>query len=450
MAQRARVVKICLAAACAAMLTVAIGAPVIRDAAAATGSSYAVVRLDGSVNPISAGHIVRAIERANAERAQFIVLQMDTPGGMVSSTDDIIKAIYASGIPVVVYAYPKGGEAFSAGAYIMLAAHVAVMAPLTKIGAMHPVALNLFGGGGDGEKNDNVRVMGEKMLNAMLVGARSSAHKRGRNLAWVERAVTKSITATSEEAVGLRIIDFLADDYPDLLKRLDGRTVRLDTGATVVLRTAGSQPIAHEMNWKERFFNFFADPQVVYFLIIIALVGIGIEIKNPGLIVPGVVGILALLFFLLAMRILPVNFFGVILIMLAIVLFVLELKFTSYGLLSVGGIISFVVGSMMLFDSPLPGFSVPLPTIIGVALFVLFLVFVVVRSIVKAHEARVLTGFAGMVGERGTVLVDFERTGKVLVHGEIWNAESTDPLRKNDAVIVERADSMTLVVKKVQ
>ncbi|HPI22945.1 MAG TPA: ATP-dependent Clp protease proteolytic subunit, partial [Spirochaetota bacterium] len=376
--------KICLAAACAAMLAVALGASVIRDAAAAPGSSYAVVRLDGSVNPISAGHIVRAIERANAERAQFIVLQMDTPGGMVSSTDDIIKAIYASGIPVVVYAYPKGGEAFSAGAYIMLAAHVAVMAPLTKIGAMHPVALNLFGGGGDGEKNDNVRVMGEKMLNAMLVGARSSAHKRGRNLAWVERAVTKSITATSEEAVGLRIIDFLADDYPDLLKRLDGRTVRLDTGATVVLRTAGSQPIAHEMNWKERFFNFFADPQVVYFLIIIALVGIGIEIKNPGLIVPGVVGILALLFFLLAMRILPVNFFGVILIMLAIVLFVLELKFTSYGLLSVGGIISFVVGSMMLFDSPLPGFSVPLPTIIGVALFVLFLVFVVVRSIVKA------------------------------------------------------------------
>jgi len=414
---------------------------------AGAGRSHAVIALQGTVNPVVADHIVSSIKKAADEGADFIVIPMNTPGGLMTSMQEIIQGIMESKIPVVVFTSPRGAQAASAGGYIMLSAHVAAMAPGTRVGAMSPMnIMELFSskkeaGGGD-------EVMKRKLMNDSIAYARSLAQLRGRSVDWAERAVRDAISSTNTEALRLGVIDLVATDMPDLLRSLDGRRVTID-GRTITLSTGGSVPREYLMNWKQRFLNFFSDPQVIFFLLIIAVVGIGMEFKNPGMIVPGVVGVVAFFIFLMAIRVLPVNIAGIILIILAVVLFILELKFTSYGLLTAGGIISFVVGSMILFDNPLPGFSVPWPTIIGVGLFVLGFVFILIRLALLAHKGKVVTGSEGMIGEKGTVIRDFEGRGQIQIHGEIWSVRSDVPLHKDDRVVVEKIDGMVLIVKKI-
>ncbi|MDY6968621.1 MAG: nodulation protein NfeD, partial [Spirochaetota bacterium] len=323
---------------------------------------YAVIKLEGSVNPILAEHIIESIEKANKENAQFIVLQMDTPGGLLTSMREIIKAILSSDVPVVVYTYPKGAQAASAGGYIMLSAHVAVMAPGTEIGAMHPVSPLLKFGQKDEKGKSKDGVMEKKVLNDTMAYGRSLAQKRGRNIKWTEKAVKEAISSTYLEAKKLGVIDLIAEDMEDLLLKLDGRKVKIN-GKSVILNTAHTTMIAYEMDSKDQILNFFADPQVVFFLLIIAVIGIGVEIKSPGMIFPGVIGAISFFIFLLAINVLPINFAGIVLLALGIVLFILELNIVSYGLLTLGGIVSFILGGLILFDSPLPGFQIPLTSI---------------------------------------------------------------------------------------
>ena len=412
---------------------------------AQTKSRFAAIKLEGTVNPIIADHIVSSIEKANNEKAQFIVIKMDTPGGLMSSMREIIKAILSSKIPVVVYTYPKGAQAASAGGFIMLSAHVAAMAPGTEIGAMHPVSpmLNF----GQKDEKGNTGIMETKVLNDTVAYARSLAQKRNRNIQWTERAVKNAISSTYIEAKNLGVIDLIAEDMPDLLSKLNGRIINMD-GHPVTLHTKDIQELEYEMQLKQKFLNFFADPQVIFLLFIIAVVGIGMEIKNPGMIFPGVLGGISLFLFLMAIRVLPINVLGLALIILAITLFILELKFVSYGLLTIGGIISFVLGSMILFDNPLPGMSIPISSIIGVVIFLLLFFFVLIRSILVAHRGKVTTGMEGLIGETGTAVFDFDKIGKIMIHGEYWNAETSEEINKDDEVTVTAFNGMKLIVKK--
>jgi membrane-bound serine protease (ClpP class) len=405
---------------------------------------YALIELNGSVNPVIADYIVNSIKKANQENMQFVVMVMDTPGGLLNAMRDIIKAILDSQIPVIVYTYPKGAQAASAGGFIMISAHIAAMSPGTEIGAMHPVSpfLNFS----QDQKSDGI--MEKKVLNDTVAYARSLAQLRKRNVAWVEKAIREAISSTNNEALRLGVIDIVANDIDDLLKKIDGKLVNTKD-KIVTLHTKNIQQVHYAMNWKERVLNYFADPQMVFFLFIIAVVGIGFELKNPGMIVPGVIGAVAHFMFLLAIQVLPINFAGLTLIILAIVLFILELKFTSYGLLTLGGIISFVLGSMILFDSPLPGGQIPLTSVFTVLIVLLLFIFVVVRAVIKVHTKKAVTGIEGMLGEKGYATIDFTGKGTVQVHGELWNAYSDVPLTKGDEIIVKRVDGLTLYVEKV-
>jgi len=409
---------------------------------------YAVVKLSGSVNPIVAEHIVESIEQAALDGNQFIVLQMDTPGGMMDSMREIIKSILTSKIPVVVYTYPKGAQAASAGGFIMLSAHVAVMSPGTEIGAMHPVSPML-----DFMKKDDQGgpegVMEKKVLNDTIAYARSLAQKRGRNVDWAVDAVKDAISSSYLEAKKLNVIDFIAEDMGDLLKQLHKKKIDLN-GTPFVFNTDMAMAVKYEMTWKQSLVNRFADPQVILLLFLIAVAGIGMEFKNPGMIVPGAVGSIALVLFLLGIRIIPINGLGLLLIILAFILFILELQFVSYGLLTLGGIVSFVLGATILFDSPLPGGGLPWSTIVVMVIVVMGFVFIVLRAVLDVHKSKVTTGRDGLIDAEGIALDDFNdlHEGKIRVHGEIWNAVSDENIVKGQKVIV--VDSITGLLLKVK
>ncbi|HOW82770.1 MAG TPA: nodulation protein NfeD [Spirochaetota bacterium] len=408
---------------------------------------YGVVKLQGMVNPIMGEFIVDSIKKAGEEKLAFMVIQLDTPGGLMEPMRDIIKAIMTSTVPVIVYTYPKGAQAASAGGFIMLSAHIAAMAPGTEIGAMHPVSPMLDFMQKD-EKGDPDGVMEKKVLNDTVAYAKSLAEKRGRNTTWTVNAVKKAISSTYSEALKLGVIDIVAEDMDDLVRQIDRRTVNIN-GANVTVSSSGKAPHEYLMDWKQKLLNHLADPQIVFILFILAVAGIGMEFKNPGMIVPGVLGAISLFLFLMAVRIIPINIMGLILIILGITLFILELTVTSYGLLTIGGIIAFVIGSMILVDSPLPGGGIPLSTIGGSILFILGFVFIVIRAVLNAHRARVTTGSDGMIGEAGRAIIDFSKDGKVMVHGEIWNAASDEEIKKGDRITVTGMSGMSLQVKKL-
>jgi membrane-bound serine protease (ClpP class) len=413
----------------------------------AAAEKYAVIKFDGSVNPIMADYVDTSIKSAQEQGMEFIVIQLNTPGGLVSSMQEIIQTIMTSRIPVVVYTYPRGAHAASAGGYIMLAANVAVMAPATNIGAMHPVSL--FDLSGSENKEGQGGIMGLKALNDLLAYARSLAQKRHRNVEWTERAVKYAISSTYLEALHMGVIDFVAEDMNDLLHKLNGRTLSMD-GKKFVFHTRNIEAAYFNMDWKQEFLNFFADPQMVLLLLVVAVVGIGWEIKSPGLIAPGVIGGIAFFLFLMVVRILPVKIAGLLLIIMGIVFFILEIKFMSYGLLTIGGIASFIFGSMILFNSPLPGGAIPFSTILATMLALMAFFFLVVRALIRAHHSKVTTGREGLIGEEGAVLIDFNERmmGKIKVHGEIWDAQGDAPLRKGDEIVVTDMRGMTLMVKK--
>jgi membrane-bound serine protease (ClpP class) len=406
---------------------------------AAGGDRTVVVgTVDGAIGPVTKDYIHRVIQSAGHIHAQCVVLLMDTPGGLDASMRDIIKDMLASPVPVVVYVYPGGSRAASAGAIITLASDVAAMAPRTNIGAAHPVSL--------GQGNTDEEMM-KKVTNDAAAFARGLAKERGRNVEWAEKVVRESISSTAEEALDDGVIDLIANDVPDLLQKLDGRSVTLDDGMKHTLATAGATRIDEPPSFREKVLARIADPNIAYLLMLAGIFGIFFELQNPGAIFPGVIGGIAILLAFFALQVLPVNYVGVALILLAVVMFLLEVKIPSGGLLTVGGVIAMLIGSIMFIDSPLPfmrvSLSIIVPSVIFTALFFLFAVGMGIR----AQRRKVATGYHGIVGEIGTARSDIGESGSVFVHGEHWNARSDVPIPKGARVQVVSAERMILTVR---
>jgi len=422
---------LCLALAVSAILLPA-GAP-----AAVADSPVVLATYDGVINPVTAEYLHDALAFAESERAQAVIVKLDTPGGLDTSMRLIIKDITGASFPVIVYVAPSGGRAASAGVFITLAAQIAAMAPGTNIGAAHPVAM----GGGEMDAT-----MKEKVENDSVAYIKSIAEQRGRNAAWAEEAVRKSVSATEKEALEKKIIDLVADDLPSLLAKVDGRTVAL-AGGSATLHTKGAAVLEFPMGLRLELLKALSDPNIAYVLMSIGMIGLLAELYNPGAILPGIVGAISLILAFYSFQSLPVNYAGVLLILLGIVLFVLEISVTSYGLLAIGGVISMTLGSLMLMKAEAPflqiSLSVILPVVISTAAFSLF----VLGMGVRAMRRPALTGSEGMIGLVGIARTPVAPQGRIQVRGELWDAISEEPLQPGDAAEVTRLDGLTLHVK---
>lgn len=395
--------------------------------------------IDGSINPASAGFIENAIQKADKQNATCVLLRLNTPGGLLKSTRNIVGAIFSSPVPVVVYVAPEGAQAGSAGVFVTMAAHYAAMAPGTNIGAAHPVS--------QGQMDT---VMNAKATNDAVAFIRSIAEQRGRNQAWAEEAVRRSVSITGSEALQKRVIDTLAGSTRQLLQILEGK--RLQTaGGVVTLHTAGADVEEQPMGFMLKLLNILSDPNVAYLLVMIGFYGILFELYNPGAILPGIIGGIGLILGLYALNTLPVNYAGLALIIFAIVLFLLEIKVTSHGMLTIGGVLALLLGSFMLIrdDVTFPLVALSKTVILTTTVFTtLFFAFLIGLGI-KAQRATPTTGREGLIGETGEALTDLSPSGTVLLHGELWAAETTTPVIKGERIKVLAMKDLVLYVDKM-
>ncbi len=405
----------------------------------ASGGLVVVATYEGVINPVAAEYLHDALSEAHTLGARALVIKLDTPGGLDTSMRLIIKDIAAAPFPVVVYVSPSGGRAASAGVFITLAAHVAAMTPGTNIGAAHPVAM----GGGEMDKT-----MKEKVENDAVAYIKSIAEQRGRNVAWAEDAVRKSVSVTEREALKLKIIDLVAEDVPMLLKQLDGRTVPLQTGPTV-LRTAGVAVREFPMGLRLELLKALSDPNIAYLLMTIGTIGIMAELYNPGTILPGIVGAISLILAFYSLQSLPVNYAGVLLVILGMVFFILEATVTSYGLLAIGGVTSMILGSLMLIKTDAEFLQLSWGMIVPVVAFAAIGTMFIVGMAVRAMHRQPMTGSEGMVGSIGVAKTALAPQGQLAIHGELWEAVSEHPLQPGDQAEVMRMEGLTLHVKPV-
>ena len=402
------------------------------------------VKVDGAIGPVAYKIIGEALERAEDESAEALIIELDTPGGLLSTTRLICKRLLAAEVPVVVYIAPSAARAGSAGVFITLAANVAAMAHGTNIGAAHPVDL---GGGGTGGEKDSSGVMTDKITNDAAAFARTLAERNHKNVEWAERAVRESISATETEALQLIVIDFIASSRDSLLILLDGRVVQIE-GRSDTLTTANAEVRETPLSLRLRILDMIADPNIAYILLLLGVYGLFFELYNPGSILPGVVGGVAIVLAFYSLQLLPMNWAGLLLIFLGILFFVLEIKITSYGLLSVAGVIAMTIGSLMLFDPVKTGIRVKLQLIIPAAIATaLFFAFVVAKGLMAQRE-KPQTGKEGLIGEIGVVKAALTPTGKIMVHGEIWDAVGDANLETGEKVEVTGVDGMTLKVTR--
>jgi len=415
------------------MLTLAAG-----PAASAAGEAAGLIKISGAIGPATAGYVTRALKEAAAQNNVCLIIQLDTPGGLLDSTKAIVQSFYSSPIPTVVYVAPAGATAASAGCFITLAADVAAMAPGTSIGAAHPVAI----GGGVTEQNVD-ETMKKKMENFATSFIESIAARRHRNVEWAKASVRESASITGEKALELKVIEIVAKDLPDLLKQIDGREVN-----GRALRTTSAEVREIQMVARERVFQTLWRPEVMFILMLIAMYGIIGELGNPGAILPGVVGVIALILALYMASVLPVNIAGVALMLLAVGLFIADIFAPTHGVLTVGGIIAFFLGSLMLFDKAGPGFRLSLGLIIPATLITAaFFVFVFGAGL-RAQFLPVKTGREAMLGKTAKALAPINpRGGKVFVEGEYWNAVSDSPVQEGESAEIVGIEGLTLKVK---
>ena len=398
-----------------------------------------VITLNGVINPVASEYIGKSIKIANEKKVEALVIELDTPGGLDTSMRQIVKDIISSEVPVVVYVSPSGSRAASAGVFITLAAHIAAMAPGTNIGAAHPVSV--------GGKMD--KVMAEKATNDAAAYIKSLADRNGRNAKWAEDSVRKSISATAEEALKLGVIDFVSKDLKSLLSDMNGKKVRTVMGEKI-LKTANANVIREEMGFRQKILNLISDPNVAYILMLLGFYGLFFELTNPGSIFPGVMGGISLILAFYAFQTLPVNYAGLLLIILAIILFVLEIKIVSHGVLTIGGIISMVIGSIMLFESPAPFMKLSLYVILPAVVITTLFFTLIIGLAVKAHRRKPVTGPEGLLGAEGVASTDITKDGgMVLLHGERWAAYSDEPISKNEKVKVEAVSRLKVKVKRI-
>ena len=401
-----------------------------------------VVKIEGAINPVVAEFVANEIRSANTSSEELIVIRMDTPGGLDTSMRKIIKAIQSSKIPVASFVSPGGSRAASAGTFITIASHIAAMEPGTNIGAAHPV--NLMGGGTGGQ----AKVMEDKVVNDASAYIRSLAEQRGRNTHWAELSVRKSVSVSAEEAKRLNVIDLVAANLDSLILALDKREVKLG-GSIITLNTAEKKITFKEMNSGQRILDVIANPNVAYVLMMLGLVGLYLELSNPGLILPGVVGSVSLVLALYAMQTLPINYAGLLLIVLGVILLIAEVNVMSYGLLAMSGAISIFLGSIMLIDSDDPAMQISkmilYPTLGMTFLFSIGSIYLAK----KAHQLVTTTGMEGLLGEVGVVKETLNLEGRVLIHGEMWMAESDTVISVGEKVSVEVVKGLKIKVRKV-
>jgi len=396
-----------------------------------------LVPIDGPIGPVSVSIIDEAIASSVEDSAEALVIELNTPGGLDESMRLITKGILNSQVPVIVYVSPAGSRAASAGVFITLSAHIAAMTPGTNIGAAHPVAI--------GGQMDST--MEEKVVNDAAAYIKSIASKRGRNEKWAEESVRKSVSVTENEALKLKVIDLVANDVRELLDSCDGRKVSVPSGERI-LNTKKIEVRKVEISLRDRILEVITNPTIAYILLTLGIWGLFFELSNPGAIFPGIVGGICLILAFFALQSLPINYAGLLLMIFALILFILEVKIVSYGALTIGGIISMVLGSLLLFESPLPYMRASLTVIITVvAATALFFIFAVGLAL-RARKRKVTTGGRGLLGEVGVARTALKPEGDVFIHGEIWKAEADQPIKKGEKVIVTGVEHLTLKVTK--
>jgi len=464
---------------------------------AASKPVYVIQLDDATINPVTAEYISHSIDLANKEQAACLVIKLDTPGGLLTSTRSIVKGILASKVPVVVYIYPSGSRAGSAGVFITYASHIAAMAPSTNIGAAHPVEM---GGSRPEEKRtvwdalrdtldnelqkakeskqtkqtktdktsepakENISKeisqtepksapdedpMTSKILNDTVAFIKAIAKERNRNIEWAEISVTQSASITEKEALEKNVIEIIAANEEDLLTQLDGRTVKIDD-KEIVLTTKNTEVRHIEMDFRQTILNILANPNIAYIFFIIGFYGLLYEVTHPGVGVPGVLGAIFLILAFFSMQMLPTNYAGLALIILAIILFIAEAKTAGLGLMALGGLVCMILGSLMLFDTAAPTMRVSLSVILSFSLTTAALTIFLVRLVLLSHKRKSRSGQEGLEGEEGYAFSEIisQGEGKVFVHGEIWNAVADEPIGKDEKIIVVKVDGITLHVKR--
>ncbi|MBS3945147.1 MAG: nodulation protein NfeD [Melioribacter sp.] len=407
-----------------------------------------IIKIDGAINPVVTDFIHDAIESANKENAECLIIQLNTPGGLLKSTRIIVSDFLSSQIPIVIYVYPSGAQAASAGVFITIAANLAVMAPGTNIGAAHPVMMNE---GGQSNKKDSLDIMMEKATNDAAAFIRSIAEKRNKNIEWAEKAVRQSLSLSETEAVKENIADFISKNLDSLLVQLNGRKVETADGLKII-NSKNAELNFVEMNPIQKILDIISDPNIAYILMMIGIYGLIFELSNPGSILPGIVGVISLVLAFYSLHTLPINYAGLGLIIFAIVLFIAEIKVVSHGLLTAGGIISFLIGSLMLINTDISYEFVHLSLSViftSTILTAIFFIFAVGKGI-AAQRKKPSTGKEGLLGEVGVALSDSgnNMSGLVMIHGEIWESESEAEIKKGDKVEVSGINNLKLIVQK--
>lgn len=406
-----------------------------------TGQPVVSIKIEGPINPVTADFINEAIENARLKNATCLLIHLNTPGGLLQSTREIVTSLLESPVPVIVYVSPEGAHAGSAGVFITMAAHIAAMAEATNIGAAHPVNMQ---GGMDS-------VMSEKVTNDAAAFIRSIAAKRNRNLEWAEDAVRKSIAISAGEAILKHVVDLIAFSDKDLLNQVDGKQIKLNSGI-VTLHTKNAPVQIFRMSALDKFFNIISDPNIAYLMLMLGFFGILFELFNPGAILPGIIGVIALVLAFYSMRTLPVNYAGLALIIFGVLLLLLEIKIVSHGMLAIGGIASLLLGSMMLIkaSSPLELAGISKLLIVVTTALVALLFLAVIGAGLKAQKRKPVTGLEAMIGLKGITLTDLVPDGRVKVQGEMWNASSVrGNINKGEEVRINAIKKFTLYVEKI-
>ena len=428
-----------------ALVLVPVLGPLAWAAAPAMGGTGVLIPIEGPIGPATSDFFVRQLQAAEQDKASLVVVTLDTPGGLDTSMRDMVQAILASDVPVVTYVAPSGARAASAGTFILYASHVAAMAPATNLGAATPVQI----GGQPDKSKDGESALERKSVNDAVAYIESLAHLRGRNAAWAEKAVREGASLPSDEAVTNHAIDVVATDLPELLRAIDGRVVKLRT-REVTLDTGGLVLRGVQPDWRTELLSLITNPNVAYLLMLIGIYGLLLEGYNPGTFLPGVVGGISLLLALFAFQVLSVNYAGLALIALGVVLIVAESFVPSFGALGLGGIVAFVIGSVMLLDADVPGFGIAWQLIGGMALVGALLLLAIVSFAVKARRRPVVSGVEGLLRESAQAVESFEREGLVRAQGAIWNAVSREPVREGQRLRILAVKGLRLEVEPVK